>query len=163
MSEDKPKTVKEALKYLDAAITNAINFVESIEGDDINTMLKAFKLLDDQVKQLEEQTKILNKVLTKLDTERIPELFKSLEMDSVKIGGYNFILSNRLFASIPADKRAAGFAWLREHGYKEAIQETVNSNTLSSIVKNHIEETAQEPSDEVMTIHRKEYIQIRKA
>lgn len=163
MTEKQPETIKQALTYLTKAVSNAITTVEAIDPGDINTLLKAFKLLDDQITEMSMLQTELKKVFDKLDKKTLPEMFQRLEIDSIKIGGYNFILSTNLFASIPEAKHQKGFDWLKDNGYGALIKETVHARSLASVVKSYIETTAVEPPDDVMTIHRQTAISIRKA
>ena len=160
---EEPKTIKQALKYLGEAVANAMCAIVEIDPNDLNTLIKAFKLLDEQITELEAHLKDLKVVFNKLDKETIPNKFIELEIDSIKLKGYNFILSHKLYASIPDAKHDEGFKWLREHGYEAAIKQTVHSGTLSSIVSRYIEEKAEEPPVDAMSIHRQQNISIRKA
>ena len=163
MSDKQPETIKQALNYLAKAVAHAITTVEAIDPNDLNTLLKAFKLLDDQITELASLEKELKKVFEKLDKKTLPDMFQRLEIDSIKIAGYNFILSTNIFASIPEDKHQKGFDWLREQGYGALIKEAVHARSLASVVKSYIETTAIEPPEDVMSIHRQTSISIRKA
>ena len=158
----KPKTLKEAINYLGEAVANAIISVSTIDPNDLNTLIKAFKLLDDQITSLEGHLKDLKTVFNRLDKEILPNKFIELEIDSMKIKGYNFILAHKLYASITEENREKGFKWLRDKGYGEAIKETIHAGTLSSLVSNYIETNAIEPPEDTIKIHRQNSISIRK-
>lgn len=163
MSDEKPENLRQAVIYLQKAVANAVVVTSQISPNDLNTLLKAYKLLNDQADQIEAATKELNKMINRLKTEVIPKQLIDLEVDSIKMAGYNFILGTTTYASIPEDKREVGYKWLRDNGYGELIKETVHAKSLASIVKAIFEETAQDPPEEAMTIHRGYTINMRKA
>lgn len=162
MSET-PK-LKDALKALDAAVSDTLAYFENIDPSDIPTLLKSFALLKDNKEKLSTLEKIISELYQKLSYEVIPNAFETQGFDSVKLAGRNFILSTRVNASIPEDKREAGYNWLiNEAKVPELIRETVNSKQLSSFASNYFEAHGAWPPEEVMNVHKQNYIQVRKA
>lgn len=161
---DNPK-LKTTLAELDKAVQAASSFVTtSLDRNDIPTMLKAFKEIDEAKKYLAEIEKVLNATHKIMSEQMIPEAFENNGFDSVKAAGRNFIVSTRINASIPEDKRAAGYDWLRNvANVPELIVPTVNSKQLSSFVSSYFEEHATLPPPEAITVHQVKYTSMRKA
>lgn len=110
-------------------------------------VLEAFKTLRDEHDKIDVERKKVNAKIEKLSRETIPELLRDLGTSNFKADelGYRFTLSNRVSASM-ADKER-GMGWLRDHGYGDVIQETVNSSTLSSLAKELAEKNVELPPD----------------
>ena len=58
-----------------------------------------------------------------------------------------------MFASIIAEKRPQAFQWLRDNGYGDIIQETVNASTLSAFAKTLLETENKELPEEFFRVH----------
>lgn len=161
---DAPK-LKTALAETDKAVAAAAVFVTSeLDRNDLPTMLKAFKELDEAKKYLADIEKALVATHKMLSEQMIPEAFENNGFDSVKLAGRNFIVSTRINASIPEDKRSAGFEWLRTvANVPELIVQTVNSKQLSSFVSSYFEEHAIMPPEEAISVHQVKYTSMRKA
>jgi hypothetical protein len=152
----------DAIKQLSAAVTTASLYLSSIDRNDIPTLVKSFKKLKDDVDVLEEVTKVATGLVKELSYNVIPEAFENHNFDSVKIGGYNYILSVRMNASIPQDKQEAGFEWLQTHGLGSIIKPAVNPRTLTSAIKEYIAEKGEVPPESVIPIFNQRYISVRK-
>lgn len=166
MSEpgDKKVTMRRALADLDEAVNDMLAYFSTIDPSDVPTLLKAFALLRDNKDILTRLEKAVSAQYEKLSYQVIPETFETLGYESIKIDGRNFIISTRVNASIPEDKRAAGLEWLtNEAKIPELIKPTVNSKQLSSFVTAYFNEHGKWPPEEVMTVHKQNYTQIRKA
>ena len=163
MTEPKKSSVRECYAALTIAVEEAIANVEGIDPNSINTLLKAFREIATFKEDLESLLKVVNHMHTKLASETIPDSFETNEIDSVKVGGYNFILGTRMYASIPEAKKEEGFAWLREHGLDALIKPNVNPQSLTSAVKSYVEEHGEMPPDTAITTHMKRNISVRKA
>lgn len=155
--------LSEVIKQLDASVTNAILYFDKLDKNDLPTLLKSFKKFKDDVEALEETFKIVKTQLTNLSYVVIPETMENHTFDSIKAGGYNFILSVRTSANIPVDRREIGHKWLTDNGLGSIILPTVNSKTLSSAIKEYIETEGKIPPADAITIHNQKYIQVRKA
>lgn len=156
--------LKDALKQLDAAVSDTLAYFEGVDPGDIPTLLKSFSLLKDNKEMLSGLEKVISELHQKLSYEVIPNAFETIGFDSVKVGGKNFILSARVNASIPEDKRELGHKWLTEVAkVPELIKPTVNSKQLSSFASMYFEANGCWPPEEVMNVHKQPYIQVRKA
>jgi len=155
-------TLPDALKLLAKASKSILAEAEKLDKSNIPELLAFYKRVYDGENILDDLHKIISGVKDKLSYETIPDTFESMGVDSIKGKGGNFIVGTRFNASIPFPKREAGYAWLRENGFSALITPTVNSKSLSSAIKEHIETTAVEPPEDCITIHRQRYTTIRK-
>lgn len=164
-SPKQPKTMlRDALKAMAEAVPNvAAHFAELEKTANIAELLRAYKQLQDANSFFGELKKILDELQTNLNKKAIPDIMESLQMDSVKSGGYTFSIGVRTFASIPLDKRDEGFKWLEANGLSAIIKPAVNQKTLSSAIKSFIEEKGIIPPEDVMTIHQEKYVSVRKS
>jgi hypothetical protein len=71
---------------------------------------------------------------------RLSELMAESETQNFTRGGVMFYLVTKTRASAVAGCKEELFAALRREGYGELVTETVNANSLSSFVKEQIEE-----------------------
>ncbi len=160
----KAPTLKESIKQLDESVTEMLHFFGELDVTDLPTVLKSFALLKENRDKLTLLEKMVSEQYQKLSYEVIPNVFHTFGFDSAKAHGRNFILSTRVNATIPEDKREFGYRWITEEAkIPELIRETVNSQQLSAFARGYFESHAAWPPDEAMSIHQQEYIQIRKA
>ena len=154
--------LKDALQALGKFLKGVVGAQNSLDKSNIPELLEFYKLIYDSEHILDDLHKVLSSMKDKLSYETIPDTFESMGIDSIKAKGGNFIVGTRFNASIPLDKREAGYKWLRDNGLGALITPTVNAKSLSSAIKEHIETTAIEPPDDCMSIHRQKYTTIRK-
>lgn len=152
----------DAIKVLTEAASNVAIHFDKLDPADLPLLLRSFKELDDAKDQLEMLMKIIGAIHRKCSEETIPEQFESMEMDSVKIAGRNFIVSGKIRASIPADKTEKGFAWLKENGYDALIKEGVNAQSLSSAMSDLFKEKAIMPPSDAISMYVHKYTSMRK-
>ena len=162
MSEQKV-TLKEAIKVLSEAVKVTTMYFDGIDPNDIPNLCKSFKKLSDEAGDIEDLYKILKEIKDKLSHETIPTAMENLGFDSVKLGGYNYIVGARLYASIPAEMHTEGHQWLRDHNLGAIILPTVNSKTLSAAIKSYIEEHNEAPPGTAIKTYDQKYIQVRKS
>ncbi len=155
--------LNETMLQLELAVGESLMSVSTIPDGEISQLLKAFGELHDNRKKLKAILELLDSAYNKMSEQTLPELLKQHDIQSLKVGGKNFILSVRLNASIPISKSAEGFAWLRSVGCSELISERVNAKQLSSFVSDYFEEHAKLPPPEAVTVHMQEHIAVRKA
>lgn len=156
--------LKSAISSLDKAITDTILYFELVPSSDLPKLLKAFAELRDNKKRLEELLKSLTLLYTTLDNKVLPDAFEALGFDSVKSAGKNFILSTRVNANITEDKRADAHKWISEEAnVPELIQPRINPKQLSSFAVEYFETNGKWPPENLISIHKQNYIQVRKA
>lgn len=160
----KPAKFREVLKDLDATVTETLGFFEELDPSDLPTLLKAFAHLKDNRDKLVMLEKLISELYQKLSYETIPNAFEVSGFDSIKLAGRNFILSTRVNASIPEDKREFGYRWITDVAkVPELIRETVNPKQLASFATAYFEANGAWPPEEAMNVHKQPYIQVRKA
>jgi len=168
MSNDTPKSLKEAIISLELSGANASMVIANLDPTDWTKILVAFGALHDAKKQIEAVQTFINGIYRKLSEETVPDALEAAGIDSINdsvvIGGKRFSVSTRINASIPAAKKDAGFDWLRNVAKcGDIINESVNARQLSSFIENYFEEHAELPPEEAITVHLQKFTSIRKA
>jgi chromosome segregation ATPase len=97
------------------------------------------KHLREQKQDLEQQVKDINEKIDETDY-RLSELMAESETQNFTRAGTMFCLTTKTRASAVAGSKEALYAALRQQGFGELVYETVNANSLSSFVKERIEE-----------------------
>ena len=105
--------------------------MDNIQIFDIADRLKAAK---DEKKDLDAKAKEIGTRIEELD-KQLSDAMAEAELDKFSRNGFTFYLSSRLFASPQAGRKDALISALKEEGYGDIVQETVNANTLASFVK----------------------------
>jgi len=161
----KKKKLTEVLPDLEDAVSETSLYLESLDKSDLPLTLRAFGQLQGAKNRLEASYEMIKKMYDNLSYEVIPDLFEANGCASFKSDdGKNFVMNVRLDASIPREKRDAGFEWVRNVAKApELIQEQVNPRSLSSVVKQMLEENGTLPPDDAVTVSQKRYMSIRKA
>lgn len=70
----------------------------------------------------------------------VPEAFESEDVKTINVAGHRITVSERVLASIVKEDRTGAFSWLKQNGLGDLIFETVNAQTLSSAVKDRLEQ-----------------------
>lgn len=122
-------------------------------------MIREFNELLDEKDGLKEATKRNNEAIS-VKTKEIAEQMIDDDVPSISVGGYKFFLQNKTMYSKKSEEALmeAGLDFLvvlREQGLGDIIQETVNSRTLQSTIKNLVEETGSLPEElaEVLSVY----------
>lgn len=156
------KPIASILKELAQGLADLNTAVSDIPRSDLPSLCKAYKVVYELHDALERNMKLITALKEEMSYDILPTAFERQEMDSAKMHGRNFIVAARLYASIPADRREMAHQWLIARGYGDAIVPTINSQTLSTIIKTHIEEKAEEPPEKDIKVHKKKYIRMVK-
>lgn len=83
----------------------------------------------------------------------MPLVFEDEGVSTITLSsGYRVTISQRLNASIPADKKAEAYDWLVRNDLGDLITETVNASSLSATARSLIEEGRQLPDDIFKTV-----------
>lgn len=129
---------------------------------DIADRLKAAK---DEKKDLDAKSKELGTEIEALD-KQLSDAMMETELDKFSRNGSTFYLSSRLFASPQAGRKEAMISALKEEGFGDIVQETVNANTLSSFVKEQMSQNNDEVPEwlsAVISTYEKISVGIRKS
>lgn len=135
--------------------------MDNMQIFDIADRLKAAK---DEKKDLDAKAKEVGTRIEELD-KQLSDAMAEAELDKFSRNGFTFYLSSRLFASPQAGRKDALISALREEGYGDIVQETVNANTLASFVKeqkSQNKDTIPEWLDQVVSTYEKVSVGIRK-
>lgn len=97
------------------------------------------KQLRDMKTDMEAQVKDITAKIDKADY-RLSELMAENETQNFTRAGTMFCLTTKTRASAVAGAKDALYAALRQNGYGDLVYETINANSLSSFVKERIEE-----------------------
>lgn len=97
------------------------------------------KELREQKKEIDERRKEINAEIEVVETEMV-ELMMEQEVGKFERAGNTFYINTRLFASPIADKKQELFKTLKNEGYGDLVQETVNSNSLAAFIREQMEE-----------------------
>lgn len=130
---------------------------------DIFTLADELKSLKDRKADLKDELSLVETDIT--DTEqRLIQRMGEEETSSFVRSGFKYYMSTRVFASPAAAEKYTLYSWLKENGYGDLVQETVHSNTLSSWVKEFINENGELPDDlkSLVNVFEKVQINIRK-
>ncbi len=129
---------------------------------DIADRLKAAK---DEKKDLDAKAKELGAEIEELD-KQLSDAMTEAELDKFSRNGSTFYLSSRLFASPQAGRKDALISALKEEGFGDIVQETVNANTLSAFVKEQMSQNGDEVPEwlsDVVNTFEKISVGIRKS
>jgi hypothetical protein len=123
------------------------------------------KQLRDMKKEMEEQLKTTNARIEETDF-MLSELMAESETQNFTRSGVMFSLTTKTRASAKADGKEELYAALKEQGFGSLVYETVNANSLSSFVKEQIEENGEAlPAwlDGLVNIFEQTSVSVRKA
>src|SRR5262245_30052448 len=164
MSED--IKIQDALSQLETCIQNIHTHFRDLYINDpknIHMLLASYKQLHEADDRLKTLFDILHSLKNKVSNDTIPETFESMKIDgSIRVEGKNFVVVSRIRANIVKENTEEAYKWLRDNGYDDLIQTTVNANSLSSAVNELFEENATMPPKEVINTYSQRYTSIRK-
>jgi len=113
-----------------------------MDHNSLFTLADELKRLRDLKADLEQQVKDVNAQIDKTDY-RLSELMAETETQNFTRAGTLFCLTTKTRASAVADRKDELYAALRAQGYGDLVYETVNANSLSSFVRECMEENAE--------------------
>ena len=156
-------TLRDAIKALADAAPNVLStFVDLEKSSSVADLFSAYNQLRSALDMIGTICKVLNELEDTLSKKTLPDLMESMYLDMVKSKGYTYSVGIRTHANIPVDKRSEANTWLIEKGYGALINSTVNSKTLSSVIKTYIEEKGEKPPEDLIKVHQEKYISVRK-
>ena len=109
-----------------------------MEKSVIFEMADRLKSLKKQKKDLEDSVKAIGSEIEELDRQ-LSDAMTEAELDSFSRNGSTFYLHSRLYASPSTGRKDAMMLALKQNGYGSLVVESVNSNTLSSFVREQME------------------------
>ena len=105
-----------------------------MEKSIIFEMADRLKSLKKQKKDLDDSVKAICSEIEELDRQ-LSDAMTEAELDSFSRNGSTFYLHSRLYASPSTGRKDAMMQALKQNGYDSLVVESVNSNTLSSFVR----------------------------
>ena len=109
-----------------------------MEKSVIFEMADRLKSLKKQKRDLEDSVKALSSEIEELDRQ-LSDAMTEAELDRFSRNGSTFYLHSRLYASPSTGRKDAMMQALKQNGYGSLVVESVNSNTLSSFVREQME------------------------
>jgi hypothetical protein len=111
------------------------------EADSLATALRYFHRLGEMLDRIETARKRLSDTERALSYELIPAQMQAAGVSSITDAelGRRFGTSTRFSASILPETKPQAYDWLKDNGYENLIQPTVNSSALSAVAKSMIE------------------------
>ena len=109
-----------------------------MEKSVIFEMADRLKSLKKQKKDLEDSVKAIGSEIEELDRQ-LSDAMAETQLDSFSRNGSIFYLYSRLYASPSTGRKDAMMLALKQNGYGSLVVESVNSNTLSSFVREQME------------------------
>lgn len=132
----------------------------------IFTLADELVKLRDWKKSLEEQLKTANAEITETEA-KLSEAMVNEEVPNFSRNGKLFYITSRTYASPAAGRKAELFAWLRENGFGDLVQETVAANSLSAWAREYMEENDLNELPETLSglvrVYEKTSVGVRKA
>ena len=132
-----------------------MTFEDTIADTEILLKLKKLKIEELKLKADYEYAK---KERIKLE-ELVYDRLEDANIQNINVDNSTFYRKTVAYASINKAKKEAAFEWLQNNGFESIIQETVNANTLSAIMKEFIAEGGETP--ECIPIYVKKSIGIK--
>lgn len=107
-------------------------------------------------------TKSLKLDLEHVQTEILPQKMEAEGMSNVTVAGVGRLGNAPQFrASVKAEHKHDMQQWLKDHGFIELVQETVNSSTLKAWVKEQLEAGNEIPT-EYLNLHSFDLVTLTK-
>jgi hypothetical protein len=103
-------------------------------------LTEAFFDLQEKKEKLKNELSLVQLKMDRMEQELI-DCMQNEDLESFKDSNYGTVYMRNSCRAQLLDHDVA-FQWLRDNGYGDIIKETVNSNTLSAIVKDLPEEIA---------------------
>lgn len=113
-----------------------------MDSEKMFELAERLKSLRDQKQETDQLLKRINEQIDETDY-RLSELMAESETQNFTRSGTMFYLTTKTRASAVAGSKDELYAALKAHGFGDLVYETVNANSLSSFVKEQIEENAE--------------------
>lgn len=126
------------------------------------TLADQYRQLRERKKELEADLQEVNRQLRRVELDLANEMSNE-EMPRFDRAGHTFYLSTQIYASPVHGCSDELYQWLKEHGYGDLVKETVHSRTLSSFVKELMEEDGlPQELAEIVNVHEKVSVNVRR-
>jgi hypothetical protein len=116
------------------------------EMNDIVRLAMRMKELQTEKEAMDERWKFLTEAIDDLRLKQIPEAMAEQDIRTMTIEGVGRVqLALDVYASIK--DKAAGYEWLREHGYDGLLTEYVQPSTFKAAVKDALKKGQEFPEE----------------
>lgn len=146
--------IRNAALHLEEVADQLTTLVDEIEAmGTVEETCTVYVGLKEAYDALDAARKRVYKQKDRMDKGIVPAKLESAGTDKVRIPGLakSFYILPKMSASF-IDKDA-GFKWLQDQGAEDLIQPTVNASTLSSYVKNLINEEGIDPPEDIVKLN----------
>jgi len=116
----------------DRALIGAVNRAKS-EG--ATSLARTFLNLKRMKEELDALIKPITEQLEYVKGVALPEAYEAEGVTSMKVDGMTVYKSENVRASINKDAKDDAYQWLRDNGWPDLIQETVNASSLASVAR----------------------------
>lgn len=115
-------------------------------------LAKAYFTLKNGYEAIDAQRKRIYHVVDMLNKHLIPTQLEKAGLDMIRVPEIERSFSPRLQISASLIDKERGMEWLRKEGKGDLIQETVNSSTLASFVRNMIIDEGIDPPEDIVKV-----------
>lgn len=93
-------------------------------------------LLQQDIEEREEATKLLKAQYDDLRLRQIPEMMEALEVKTATFEGLGRVqLAGDLYCSTAKGRKEEAMTWLRDCGYEEMITESYNATSMKALIR----------------------------
>ena len=104
---------------------DALANIDTGTGKQLSQLVRNLRAVEQQIEDAENHLKLLKKDKHRLSIETIPALMDEMGMERVDVDGLTVERKMMVHASIPQDRKAEAFAWLRENNLDDIIKNDV--------------------------------------
>lgn len=104
---------------------DALANVDAGTGKQLSQLVRTLRKIEKDIEDAEAHTKALKAEKHRLSVENIPALMDEMGVERLDVDGVTVERKMIVSASIPVDRKAEAFAWLRENGCDDIIKNDV--------------------------------------
>lgn len=103
--------------------SDAITLPSSERLSDVQILAQKQQTLERKVEELKQELKTAESDLKQVAEIDLPEMMKEIGLREIVLeDGTRLKIEDRVFASIPVERKKAAFAWLRDHGHGALVK-----------------------------------------
>lgn len=104
--------------------------------NDLRGLCYDMAVLQADIEEREEATKLLKAQLDDLRLRRIPEMMEVLEVKTATFDGIGRVqLAGDLYCSTAKGRKDEAMQWLRDCGYEDMISESYNATSMKALIR----------------------------
>lgn len=153
---NEPWTKSRIVSEIATVAANAEEWLERTKEDKSikpAELAKAFFYMDSFHDEIKAALTRLYHVVDAVDKYVLPSLLEHHGVDMVRVPEIKRSFSIRQMMTASIIDKEEGMKWLRENGYKDLIQETVNAGTLASTFRSMILDQGIDPPEELFKVN----------